>query len=1046
MSMRRQSRVSSHASLPENKSEAAFNERSTRSRTSSEDLVVLELPRIVRTKRSGHQRSGIDGQHDAIKNGKAGSSAVSLEGKASRRGLRSTEYSVAKETDAAANVEHHSGGGGGDANVSGRTRKRSGRITSTAEETEKAQTHLQEAQTDGRSLRRRTRSGTSVDGVGNGPAERTKDNDPDNSQQKSCGEEVSSSHKTSPSKIAEEDANTSDGRKDIDEVTSLNEHHQKSEDLPQSTSVHKISNASKSQQTRPGETVVQAGTITIASIGSQGCSEQPREVRNKMPKLNLPSASSEEPLSRTSPRRARQSHSQSNESKNSLMNDKQEVSEPDPATEGQCLASNGIRGGKTTPRKRTRSSSTSISPRKPPESQDVGPPEPGSPKRRRTGTVCRDLSQDFDTATLASTDITPSSYSQSECNNEIMADPQDASASIDRTLEATLNDGDGKETSKSITLTPDSFDTRTTANTVGTEVSLPQRSRHRSGTSPRGSPLKQAQLDLTKSPTRRGLRSGGAIPETPPEEIQGSGVTDNNTDNNRVETTPSVSPTISPRKSSGKKKGSGKKDGVLPKEEGRELVGESREQTQEAGLSREDVDCQAEEWYEDVDETEPFYFESDHMAIKGNKDYRMLLRTLTTLEAQRKQAIQDLDRLLECRDKALKNPIKFVHKLQHKEMLSLPHSQRVVTCPDIDWGRYIGPPETNELLGLVSQPRSMRPSKSASNLAHSQVGCGSCGLSQIKPVPTTSTASQALPSGAGVPASLEPNKPSTSSISDEAQSTDVSEMKPEQKVEIVRGRVAEGNKPPTFNQLWTRDEQRRLEEFLVKYPTEDVEARRWEKIAKALGNRTAQQVASRVQKYFIKLMKAGMPVPGRLPSVSTYQNCRKGKKIHPFTKPLFQPSTFLQSIQPPVYMSEDDPYSYTLDDDDDELVSDDESIPVDVRDTSEYQELIQLKLMKRKKVRQQGHAGYRCDGCDMEPILGVRWHCIECPEPISTDLCQNCVNCNFSSKHHSSSHRMEPVHTGYSQSYVDGDYTSFEPSSGDYNYLDPNYNPMQATT
>ena len=44
----------------------------------------------------------------------------------------------------------------------------------------------------------------------------------------------------------------------------------------------------------------------------------------------------------------------------------------------------------------------------------------------------------------------------------------------------------------------------------------------------------------------------------------------------------------------------------------------------------------------------------------------MLLRTLTTLEAQRKQAIQDLDRLLECRDKALKNPIKFVHKLQHK--------------------------------------------------------------------------------------------------------------------------------------------------------------------------------------------------------------------------------------------------------------------------------------------------------------------------------------------------------------------------------------------
>lgn len=34
-----------------------------------------------------------------------------------------------------------------------------------------------------------------------------------------------------------------------------------------------------------------------------------------------------------------------------------------------------------------------------------------------------------------------------------------------------------------------------------------------------------------------------------------------------------------------------------------------------------------------------------------------------------------------------------------------------------------------------------------------------------------------------------------------------------------------------------------------------------------LGNRTPKQVSSRVQKYFIKLSKAGLPIPGRGPKV-----------------------------------------------------------------------------------------------------------------------------------------------------------------------------------
>ena len=125
--------------------------------------------------------------------------------------------------------------------------------------------------------------------------------------------------------------------------------------------------------------------------------------------------------------------------------------------------------------------------------------------------------------------------------------------------------------------------------------------------------------------------------------------------------------------------------------------------------------------------------------------------------------------------------------------------------------------------------------------------------------------------------------------------------------EVVRGRVKDKNKPETFNRLWTNEEQKRLEELLIQYPPEDVEARRWEKIASALGNRTLQQVASRCQKYFIKLSKAGLPVPGRAPNMTgmpkrqfMHHRHQRNNKFY------FQPSTFLASYEPPVYMSDDD--------------------------------------------------------------------------------------------------------------------------------------------
>ncbi|OMH82526.1 ZZ-type zinc finger-containing protein 3 [Zancudomyces culisetae] len=71
-------------------------------------------------------------------------------------------------------------------------------------------------------------------------------------------------------------------------------------------------------------------------------------------------------------------------------------------------------------------------------------------------------------------------------------------------------------------------------------------------------------------------------------------------------------------------------------------------------------------------------------------------------------------------------------------------------------------------------------------------------------------------------------------------------------------------RPPLeiFNKPWTDEEQSKLEELLEKYPDERVANNRWRKISSELGTRTMRQVASRVQKYFIKLTRLGLPLPG----------------------------------------------------------------------------------------------------------------------------------------------------------------------------------------
>lgn len=67
-------------------------------------------------------------------------------------------------------------------------------------------------------------------------------------------------------------------------------------------------------------------------------------------------------------------------------------------------------------------------------------------------------------------------------------------------------------------------------------------------------------------------------------------------------------------------------------------------------------------------ENEEFFFESDHLALRGNSDYTAVLRTIAILQTQRIQVTKDIDVLATAERQALADPELFVQKLSKGEI------------------------------------------------------------------------------------------------------------------------------------------------------------------------------------------------------------------------------------------------------------------------------------------------------------------------------------------------------------------------------------------
>lgn len=261
-------------------------------------------------------------------------------------------------------------------------------------------------------------------------------------------------------------------------------------------------------------------------------------------------------------------------------------------------------------------------------------------------------------------------------------------------------------------------------------------------------------------------------------------------------------------------------------------------------------------------------------------------------------------------------------------------------------------------------------------------------------------------------------------------------------------RAAAAPKSMPHHTPWTLEEQHRLEQLLVEYPDEPVAAYRWEKIARALG-RTPKQVVSRIHRYFERLARAGLPVPGRLPTSSrqpTTTETNRNTSNATSTPNHAAHRTYNVLEAPAVKMDAAIPIL-----EDAALLTDGEKrMFAGLEDSDDYKELVRLKRLKLLQERSGEvvvstaaatarpssagfvHHGSQCAACRTNPIVGTLYSCIECTNPRTT-LCGNChTQGSYTSKTHSLDHHFDVEQSVH---FVDTDYAL----SDEMAYLDPNY-------
>jgi hypothetical protein len=75
--------------------------------------------------------------------------------------------------------------------------------------------------------------------------------------------------------------------------------------------------------------------------------------------------------------------------------------------------------------------------------------------------------------------------------------------------------------------------------------------------------------------------------------------------------------------------------------------------------------------------------------LGNNPDYLALQSSLSLLNAQHRQAVEDMQTLVALKEKALANPAWFRHLVETGELGKIvPRRQNIIQCPRVEWEKY----------------------------------------------------------------------------------------------------------------------------------------------------------------------------------------------------------------------------------------------------------------------------------------------------------------------------------------------------------------------
>lgn len=380
-----------------------------------------------------------------------------------------------------------------------------------------------------------------------------------------------------------------------------------------------------------------------------------------------------------------------------------------------------------------------------------------------------------------------------------------------------------------------------------------------------------------------------------------------------------------------------------------------------------------------------------------NTEWIALGKNVELIRDQLEQAKQDIDMLQQLKEEAMEDPETFLKHLQSGD-IRFPRMQSIAKIPELDLTKYS---KKTSRRGNSKYEQNLEFLLAKAQELHKRT-------SVVPPVLlSTSIAVSAVPSPgpvaslaapvrerfyeiAGYPNPLRSGSAPAPSYSDASHSgaatpfgspsdsgpeaAEGAHLQPKpQRVHRV-SLVENGLVASHYNLPWSEEEKRRFDELLVVYPEEEVNSRRYAKIAQALGTRTATQVSNRLHKMSAKKV-------------------RHAKRDAELARQ--QANRLLKTLQRSgVSVDETDEDDFILNIDDEKKLSDD------------FQEYMKLKgQLDEIKAQVIEHAGFKCDGCTMEPIIGIRHHCTSCTADF--DLCHSCM----SSVQHDPTHAFAKVTT-----------------------------------